>query len=209
MAGFPTKLLNPGEQVEVDLRPHWKFLAGPAWWVVVALAGSVFALAAGVPRWGELALAGFLVLCLLWLVVRWLRWATTSFVVTNQRLVVRTGVLGRTGREILIDRLTDVTCRQSLTDRLLHCGDVLVESPGRDSPDVFPDLPRPLEVQSTVTRLISARAAAPWPVARPMMGVRGPQSVAEHLAELDDLRRRGLISKREFAAKKAELLSRM
>jgi membrane protein YdbS with pleckstrin-like domain len=208
VTGFPARFLNPGEQVEVDLRPHWKFLAGPVCWAVLALAGSVFALVAGAPRWGQLALGGALLLCLLWLVARWLRWATTSFVVTSQRLIVRKGVLGRTGREILIDRLTDVTCRQSLLDRLLRCGDVLVESPGRDSPEMFPDLPRPLEVQSLLTRLISTRTASAWPV-QPVLGVASPQSVAEHLAQLDDLRRRGLISKREFAAKKAELLSRM
>jgi Short C-terminal domain len=34
-------------------------------------------------------------------------------------------------------------------------------------------------------------------------------SVAEQLSQLDDLRRRGVISRREFAAKKSELLSRM
>jgi hypothetical protein len=33
--------------------------------------------------------------------------------------------------------------------------------------------------------------------------------VADQLSQLDDLRRRGVISRREFAAKKAELLQRM
>jgi hypothetical protein len=37
----------------------------------------------------------------------------------------------------------------------------------------------------------------------------GDQSVADQLSQLDDLRKRGIISRREFAAKKAELLSRM
>jgi hypothetical protein len=37
----------------------------------------------------------------------------------------------------------------------------------------------------------------------------GQQTVADQLSQLDDLRRRGVISRREFAAKKAELLSRM
>lgn len=210
MAGFPLKLLNPGEQVELDLRPHWKFLAAPACLVVLVAAASVFLLVVGAARWAQLTLAGVLVLTLLWLAVRWLRWATTWFVVTTQRLVVRKGVIGRTGREILIGRLTDVTCRQSLLDRLLGCGDVLVESPGRDSPEIFPDLPRPLEVQSTISRLVSSSPAWGSP-AGPVAASpgQGGESVAEQLALLDEMRRRGLISRREFAAKKAQLLSRM
>ncbi len=40
-------------------------------------------------------------------------------------------------------------------------------------------------------------------------GSLGEPTVAEQLSQLDDLRRRGVISRREFAAKKSELLSRM
>jgi|SRR5579875_140508 uncharacterized membrane protein YdbT with pleckstrin-like domain len=202
--GLHAKLLNPGEVVEADLRPHWKFLAKPATAVVVSAGGSLFALAEGVPRWARLALAAVVVLCLAWLAGRWLRWRATTFVVTNQRLVVRKGVLARTGREIVLDRLTDITCRQGLLDRLVGCGDVLVESPGRDSPEVFWDLPRPQEVQSLISRLLSERAGAPG-----RLPASSEPTVADQLAQLAELRRRGVISRREFAAKKAELLSRM
>jgi membrane protein YdbS with pleckstrin-like domain len=204
VAGLPAKLLNPGEQVELDSRPHWKFLALPVAWVAALVVAAAFSLVAGAPRWAQLALAAVLVVALVWLAGRWLRWVTSSFVVTTQRLVVRRGVLGRTAREIPLDRLTDVTCRQSLLDRLVGCGDVLVESPGRDSPEVFPDLPRPLLVQSLISRLAVTRTAPPAAAVVPP----GP-SVAQQLAELGELRRRGLISRREFAAKKAQLLSRM
>lgn len=215
--GFPAKLLNPGEEVVADLRPHWKFLCGPASAVLAVAAGSILALAKSAPRWAELALAGALVLSLLWLAGRWLRWASTSFVLTTLRLVVRKGVLRRMAREILIDRLTDVSCRQTVLDRLLRCGDVLIESPGRDSPDVFPDLPRPMAVQNMIWQLVAqadragvpgrARGYAATGFGPPVQGV--PTSVADQLARLGELRRQGVISRREFAAKKAELLSRM
>lgn len=273
--GFPHKLLNPGEEVVVDVRPHWKYLFGPAFTVVVALAGSIAALVAQVPHWAELVLAGVLVLCLLWLAGRYARWTTTSFVVTNDRLILRKGVFGRSGREILIDRLTDISCNQSLFDRILRCGDVLLESPGRDSPEVFPDLPRPLLIQNEIYRLIQQRRSGSWGGTGDwvpgMAGMRPPAgavpatgaapagatvggtsggatvgagtlaggtvgqvpmdatagagpgpagsfgdpprggepTVAEQLSQLDELRRRKVISRREFAAKKAELLSRM
>lgn len=151
---FPARLLGPGEEVVVYARPHWKYLARPVAASVIVLAGAVAALVYDVPRWSELALAALLVACLLWLAGRYLQWATTSFVVTTDRLVMRRGVLRRTTRDILLDRLTDISCKQSLLDRVLRCGDVMIESPGRDSPEVFPDLPRPSSIQSEIYKAI-------------------------------------------------------
>jgi membrane protein YdbS with pleckstrin-like domain len=219
--GFPAKLLNPGEEVAADLRPHWKFLFGPAAAVVVIAAASLVALAKSAPRWADLVLAATLVLSLFWLGGRWLRWATTSFVVTTQRLVVSKGAFRRVAREILINRLTDVSCRQTVFDRLLGCGDVLIESPGRDSPDVFPDLPRPMAVQNLISQLVAQADRAGYFARMPSLGpgqgdvghgggfLDAHASVADQLAQLGELRRQGVISRREFAAKKAELLSRM
>lgn len=232
--GYPEKSLNPGEQVAVEVRPHWKYLAGPVFAVAVVVAGSIVALVEQLARWAELTLAALLVLCLLWLAGRYLRWVTTSFVVTNQRLVLRKGILRRSVREILLDRLTDITYNQTLLDRVLGCGDILLESPGRDSQEVFPDLPHPVKIQNEIYRLINLRRpagwvaatgdlsgaapssqvaegpvpeGAPWEAPAPAGG--GEPSVMDQLSQLDDLRRRGVISRREFAAKKAELLSRM
>ncbi len=261
--GYPEKSLNPGEQVAIDVRPHWKYLAGPIFAVAVVVVGSVVALVESVPHWAELALAALLVLCLLWLGGRYIRWVTTSFVVTTERLIMRKGILRRTVREILLDRLTDITYNQTLLDRILGCGDILLESPGRDSQEVFPDLPHPVKIQNEIYRLINQRRPGSWvagtgdpaaysaapsgagapanapanspgnapgstsggvvpvpgdaPSAAPFAGVAatdapaGPRelSVADQLNQLDDLRKRGVISRREFAAKKAELLSRM
>jgi membrane protein YdbS with pleckstrin-like domain len=231
--GYPAKLLNPGEQLAVDVRPHWKYLARPAFALTVALAGAVAALVEQVPQWAELALAALLVVCMVWLAARYVRWATTSFAVTSERLVLRKGVLRRTGREIRLDSLTDISYSQSIMDRLLGCGDILLESPGRDSQEVFPDLPHPVSIQNEIYRLLNQRrgAGGTWQAADPS-GASGPPgpfpgpgadvgtsgggavaggepTVADQLSQLDDLRRRGVISRREFAAKKADLLSRM
>jgi membrane protein YdbS with pleckstrin-like domain len=205
---FPPKLLNPGEEVAADLRPHWKFLTAPAFAVVAVAAGSVSALVEGVPRFADLALAAVLVLCLLWLAGRWLLWASSSFVVTTQRLVMRKGVLRRTGREILLDRLTDISSSQSLLDRLLRCGDILVESPGRESPEVWRDLPRPVAVQNLICHLVVQSRANGFTSGEALVPAQ-PDDIAGQLARLGELRRSGVISRREFASKKADLLSRM
>jgi uncharacterized membrane protein YdbT with pleckstrin-like domain len=109
--------------------------AGPIFSVAVVVVGSVVALVEDVPHWAEIALAVLLVLCLVWLLGRYIKWVTTSFVVTTERLIMRKGVLRRTVREILLDRLTDITYNQTLLDRIMGCGNILLESPGRDSPE--------------------------------------------------------------------------
>ncbi len=251
--GYPEKLLNPGEYVAVDVVPHWKYMVRPAAAVVLVLAGAIVALQLQPPRWAELAIAGAMVLSLLWLVERYLRWVTTSFVVTNQRLILRKGILRRSGREIMLDRLSDITYKQTLSDRLLRCGDILIESAGREGQEVLVDVPRPTRIQNEISRLVSQRQSGPPPEAAraapapsaaspsgPGAPAPGPSgevargtvtgsgrvyvgpapsevttgalsepTVAEQLSQLDDLRRRGVISRREFAAKKSELLSRM
>lgn len=154
--GYPAKMLNPGEEVAVDVRPHWKYLAGPVSACLVVGAGAVAALVEAVAHWALLAIAAVLAVALLWLAVRYVKWATTSFVVTNERLVERRGVLSRTGRDIPLDRLTDISYKQTLMDRLTGCGDILLESAGRDSQEVFEDLPHPVSIQKEIYRLVSA-----------------------------------------------------
>ncbi|HET9061324.1 MAG TPA: PH domain-containing protein [Acidimicrobiales bacterium] len=152
--GFPAKLLNEGEDVVVDVRPHWRFLARQASLVAVAIAAAVGALVESLPRWSLMTIGILLVLCLLWLAARWLAWVSTSLVVTTQRVIVRRGVLRQTGREILLDRVTDISYDRSLWDRLTGCGDLLIESAGRDSPEVLKELPHPRRIQRQVQQLL-------------------------------------------------------
>jgi len=229
--------------------------------MALCLAGSAAALAYTVPGWAAVAAGALLLACVAWLAARYLKWVTTSFTVTTERVVTRQGVLSREGREILLNRLTDTSYRQSVWDRLLGCGDVLVESAGRDSPEAFEDLPHPVAIQREIGRLLSqprtgaAAAVVPggtvtsrdmagrdmtsqdvpssdvglagggglavhtgtgtagesaWPVASRLgPPVQARLTVAEQLDQLGELRRRGVITRREFTAKKTELLSRM
>lgn len=205
---FPRKQLNPGEEVVVETHPHWWYLAGPVAVVVVVVAGSIAALAVGAPSAVSYLMVALLVIAVGWLAVRYLHWVTTSLVITNNRLIHRSGVLSKTGREIPLDHLTNIGYRQSLFERILRAGDVVLESAGRDSEEVFPALPRPAYIQNEIYRQIdqfNARRAAQGAFPPPP----APPSIPEQIEQLDQLRRRGVLTEEEFAAKKAELLQRM
>ncbi len=110
-------------------------------------------------------LLGVGVAALVYLGARYLGWRTTTFVVTSQRIVYRTGVVRRTGREIPIGRVQDVTYHQTVVERIVRAGSLTVESAGRHGQDPFPDISRPDQVQSLINRVV-AQSAGGFPVAR-------------------------------------------
>ena len=202
---FPTRLLNEGEEVVVDLRPHLWFLVGPALALVAAVVLAVVVAAQDPPDWLIYACVGVVVLALLWFVGRFARWYTTNFVVTTDRLIYRHGVLAKHGREIPLERVNDITFGQSVFERLIGAGDLMIESGGERGQQHFTDIRRPQFVQNEIYRMIEANQARD---ADRLAGRREP-SVLEQLEKLDELRQRGVISQAEFEAKKAQLLDRL
>jgi membrane protein YdbS with pleckstrin-like domain len=202
---FPTKLLNEGEEVVLDLRPHWWYLSGPVALVVLVLAGTLASLVAGAPKALSIAVAVVLVISAVWLVTRYAKWTTTSFVLTSHRLVHRSGVLAKAGREIPLDHINDISYHQTIFDRLLGAGDLVIESAGERGQEVFPDLPKPGLIQNEIYRQIDAGKTR---LADRMAG-RRELSIPDQIDKLDELRQRGVISQSEFDAKKAQLLDRM
>jgi uncharacterized membrane protein YdbT with pleckstrin-like domain len=190
------KRLAAGETVVVDVRPHWRYLARSVAVLVGVIAGALAALVTGAPGWAGWVIAAGLALAALGLVGRYLRWVTTRLTVTSARIIERRGVLGRSGREIPLAALADVGYRQSILERLIGAGDVIVESAGRDGREVFADLPHPAAILDQIHLQMQRRQA-------------GPASIPEQIDQLDRLRRRGVITDQEFAAKKAGLLDRL
>jgi membrane protein YdbS with pleckstrin-like domain len=197
-------MLNPGEKVVVDVRPHWWYLSRPAGVELLVIAASIAAVVESVPGWIEWLAVAALVLSAAWLAATYVRWATTRLVVTDTRLIERRGVLSRKGREIPISALTDIGYRQTIFGRIIGMGDVVLESAGKDSQEIFPDLPHAAAIHNEIYRQLEARRGQP----SPGPATAGP-SVADRMEQLDQLRRRGLITDEEFRAKRSDLLNRL
>ena len=150
---YPKKLLNDYETVALDLHPHWWSFSEPA----AALVGSViFGI---VVRWkldGDTEkylswLAIALILgCAVWLVVRYLKWSTTNFVITSDRIIFRSGIIAKSGIEIPLERVNNVLFSQSIFERILGAGDLLIESGGEDGQQRFTDVRHPERVQNLI-----------------------------------------------------------
>ena len=203
---FPRKLLNDGEDVVLDLRPHWWFLAGPVTALVAFIVLSIVVQATFDNDAVKLLTAVPVVLAMVWFLVRYAKWATTNFVVTTDRLIHRSGVIAKQGKEIPLERLNDITFNQSIWERLIGAGDLLIESGGERGQQTFHDVRKPALVQNIIYREIEAAQARD---ADRIAGVRQTASIPEQIDQLDDLRRRGVISQAEFDAKKTKLLDQL
>ena len=203
---LPRKFLDDDEDVLLDLHPHWWMLLKPIVAVVVALVAAVLVRDVGLPgRWpmvGLLALAGIFLLSLL---RTYANWATTNFVVTTDRIVYRTGVLAKHSREIPLERVNDIACSQSVFERVIGSGDLLIESGGERGQQVITDIARPFRVQNEIYRAMEDAAAHD---AGRVAGQR-MLTIPEQIEKLDELRQRGVISQAEFDVKKSQLLDRL
>jgi uncharacterized membrane protein YdbT with pleckstrin-like domain len=213
---FPPKLLNENEEVVLDLRPHWWFMAEPT----AALVGSIVlgiivlmnAGAEGVGRGIKIVTAVIVLGCLAWFGVRYLKWVSTNFVVTTDRVIHRVGVISKHGIEIPLERINTVFFHQSIFERIFGLGDLGIESAGERGAETFEDVRKPAIVQNEIYRQMEANATrmhGPRSYEAPTTQPNAGSSIPAQLDQLDDLRKRGVITDAEFAAKKAELLNRM
>ena len=218
---FPDGYLNDGEKLVLNLKPHWWVFAQSSAFVVLALVIAVLLQAGpGTP----VSYVGWvlLVAALLNLAVVYGKWSTTYFVLSNERLIFRTGVLTKRGVELPIDRIDNINFRQSLFERIIGAGDLLIESAGESGQSRFGNVRKPEAVQNEIYRQIDDRRhgprTAPPPMAPPPVAAAeaGPASaapaqdeIATKIRELDALRRQGLVSDEEFETKRRDLLDRM
>jgi uncharacterized membrane protein YdbT with pleckstrin-like domain len=213
---YPKKLLNEGEEVALDLRPHWWFFSKHiASGIPLFVVGGLIAfMKHGRPKTVLLVLWGVLAVAWAgWLALKYLEWNFTHFVVTDDRVIYRTGVIAKRGVEIPMERINNINFHQGIWERVIGAGDLDIESAGRDGQSHFDDVWHPDGVQQELYRQmeVNAKKRAAWSNPAPTFApaAPAPPSVPEQLQQLADLRDRGVITAAEFETKKAQLLERM
>jgi uncharacterized membrane protein YdbT with pleckstrin-like domain len=159
---YPKKLLSEDETVVFEAHPHWKTLLVPVLELLVVLALAGFLAAVIDDTLAREVVAGLAVLLLVvFFVAPVLRWRSTLFVFTDKRVVVRSGVLSRTGRDIPLTRVNDVTFSHNVLERMLGCGTLVVESAGERGQVQLTDVPHVEQVQRTLYELAEKAGNAP------------------------------------------------
>ena len=204
---FPRRLLIEGEELILELRPHWIALVGPSAVTLLVIVACVLIL----PRLPEGGTRG----PLLWITLgagllivvahplrRIVAWATSHFVVTSDRIIHREGLVAKSSMEIPLEAINDVRFRQSVFERTIGAGDLIIESAGEHGRQIFSNVRDPEQVQRTIYQqgeLNQQRMYQGGPA-------RGTPSVTSELERLADLRDRGVLTAEEFEAQKRRIL---
>lgn len=156
---YPENLLTEGEEVVLHKHPHWKMLIVPVLIFLVVVAAVSYGSAAFAKQswheaaWIVLAVVGIVIIvwCTL---IPLMRWRTTHFIVTTDRVMAREGVLNRTGMDIPLSRINSVRFEHGLIDRIWGAGTLIIES-ASDEPLEFDDIPQVEYVHSLLYREVN------------------------------------------------------
>lgn len=152
--GYPTKLLADDESIQYELKPHWRALVVPVIVLLLTLGFGIFAITkwdnSGL-RWTILVI--MLLILIVWVVRPFLYWMTTQYVITDHRIIVRTGLISRSGRDMPLSRVNDVSFKKSVLERFLNCGTLMIESAGTQGQLVISSVPDVEDIQREIYRL--------------------------------------------------------
>ena len=161
---YAEKHLIAGETVRYETRLHWIVMVGHALIAtVLALVGVSLlitpwrvvnggeASSAGALRWAGVACV---VVAAIFFGIGFVRRSATEMAVTNKRVIVKSGLANRRTIELLLSRIESIAIEEPALGRLLGYGTVIVRGTG-GTPEVFPQIARPLEFREQVQRQIA------------------------------------------------------
>ena len=147
------KHFNHDEVMVLDLHPHWWRFVKPVVVIIATLAALANTHRIPYEFLRNLALLVSQVLAalaVLNLALQTLKWYRTHFVLTSQRVIFQSGVIARKRVEISLHKINLVTFHQSIFERIVNAGDIIVESGAEDGMETFSDVKDPQQVQALI-----------------------------------------------------------
>lgn len=222
---YPAKLLSDGEVVVEESKQHWIALRDE----ILYTAGWLLLMIILIP-WLNIEFDGWMasIVTIAWLIAVGIgvaRWYGTDLVITNRRVIYRTGVLTKSGFEVRTDQVQDAGFRHSALQRMVGAGDLLIDAPTAGGKSVISDLPEPQHLAGAVTEVLEDRptpaqttrlpgepqdpAVAPRPKSIVERGDRAGKRSLSRAEQLDIIARlhgEGKLSDEEFVREKKRIL---
>ena len=215
--GYLESLMSDKEKIALKERQHWlAIVPRVVLWGVVSLL--IFlttgAVAVATPVDG-LALVLLLVIVYpLWrIIVDLLNWWNEQYVITNRRVIQLEGTINKHSIDSSLEKVNDVVLVQSAMGRMLNYGDVQILTASEIGANLFQRIAHPvrfkremLNQKEGLSRLdiFEGKAGRVLSEEAPSKG-----DIPELIAELDELRKKGIITDEEFREKKKDLLERL
>jgi uncharacterized membrane protein YdbT with pleckstrin-like domain len=142
--------LMPGERRILLTRQHWSVVVPRLAIALLLLAAIIVGLVlipGSVPGFGDRTVRMIIgiivgVVVLSWCLMQYLRYRLRTYLLTDRRMVIESGVFSRTSESISLDRIQNTVINRPLGDRLIGAGDIEIESAGRDGTELLHRIPR-------------------------------------------------------------------
>jgi len=204
---YLNNLLGENETILFVTRQHWLVLLGE---ILVEALLTIAIIVLVTMLWSlllmnPLVLFGYLLLLLpLGSMGRdYLIWGNRKFVVTTRRVIQISGVFSKNVTDSSLEKVNDVKMEQSFLGRLLDYGDIEILTASELGANLFRRIGRPIRFK---TAMLNAKAKLETEQASG--GRRQELDVPTLIAQLDGLRKQGVLTEEEFQKKKAELLTK-
>ena len=215
--GYLESLMGEKERIALKERQHWLVIVprSVVWGAVSVLICLItLVLAAATPLDG-LALVLLLALVFpLWRVmVDFLNWWNEQYVITNRRVIQLEGIINKHSIDSSLEKVNDVVLEQSALGRILNYGDVQILTASEMGVNLFRRIAGPVRFKRQMLNqkeglsqldIFEGKATRVLAEEAPSRG-----DIPELIAELDELRKKGIISGEEFEEKKDALLAKL
>jgi len=214
--GYLETLMGAREKIALKERQHWLVLVPRLvlWGAVSVLIFLItVVLAATVLDGLALVLLLGLVFPFWRIAVDLLNWWNEQYVITNRRVIQLEGIINKHSIDSSLEKVNDVVLKQSALGRILNYGDLQILTASEIGVNLFRRISRPVRFKTGMLNqkegmsqldIFEGRAGRILSEEAPSRG-----DIPELIAELDELRKKGIITAGEFEEKKQALLAKL
>jgi uncharacterized membrane protein YdbT with pleckstrin-like domain len=204
------RLLAENEKILLSTRQHGFVLFQKIFldllFLIILIIGLVFI----IPMVGLLAGFGLIIaiIPLVDMLRNILDWSNRQFMITNRRVIQVAGIFNKNVTDSSLEKVNDVKLSQSFLGQLFGYGDVEILTASELGMNLFKFIGNPVAFKKSMMDAKN-RLSGDLEEGLSFKNVVKEQTIPDQIAELDELRIKGIVTQEEFQAKKKELLSRM
>ncbi len=207
--GYIETLMGKNEKIVIRTRRHWMVLVGSSIGnALIALV--IIMISVGLVVSKIAAALGLLVLALLvipaaFFIRDYLAWWNEEYLITTRRVVQAEGIINKHVIDSSLEKVNDVVLNQSFLGRLFDYGDIEIMTASEMGVNKLHLIAHPVKFKTDMLNQKEALSDDEH------FGSHGAAEgdIPSVIAELDELRKQGVLTEEEFQQKKAALLARM
>jgi uncharacterized membrane protein YdbT with pleckstrin-like domain len=202
---YVESLMGHKERILLVAHQHWfallNAIALEAILIIVLVLGVVFAMA-----YYSVAVFGFILVLvpLIGMIRDILIWYNRQYIVTNRRVMQISGIFSKKVVDSSLEKVNDIKMNQSFFGRLFDYGNIEILTASELGVDRFERIANPIKFKTTMLN-----AKEDLNVEEDEFRMGQEEDIPTLIAKLDQLRKQGIISEKEFQEKKAELLAKL